>query len=397
MEHNSPDVYRKALVTELKKQDGLLDSTLEAAFLAVPRHLFLPTETLEVAYSDQAIPIKRDSDGTVLSSSSQPSMMAIMLRQLRLRKNDNVLEIGAGTGYNAAVMQTIVGDRGNVTSVELDKLLAEKASLNLQKARLGAVVNVVSADGAMGYAPRAAYDRIIATVAVWDIPQAWIRQLKNDGVLVAPIWLESMQVSAAFVLQPDGTLYSRTNIPCGFIPLRGIAAGRSVIRRVSGSTLVLSTNEADQIDGAALYALLSDDAETTHLGSSLSSIDYWRGFVPYLTLNMPESYLFAMYNVGEKQKDFGLEEDGFAIITRGSACFVRYTGKGEVHVFGASDSLMVLQGVLDEWEQSGRPGADRIRIQLLPKNAGEELQLSHHAHAKSYQRQYNELRVWMEF
>ncbi len=395
MSPNTPDEYRKALVAELKQQEGLLDSTLESAFLAVPRHLFLPDEPLDVAYSDQAIPIKRESDGTVLSSSSQPSMMAIMLRQLRLRKGDNVLEIGAGTGYNAAVMQTIVGERGNVTSVELDNLLAQRASTNLQKARLGSAINIVSADGAMGYAPRAAYDRIIATVAVWDIPPAWVKQLKHDGVMVAPIWLESMQVSAAFVLQPDGTLFSRNNIPCGFIPLRGIAAGPSVTRRVSGSTLVLSSNDANKLDGAALSALLLDDTEFSYLSASLTATEYWRGFVPYLTLNMPEGYLFAMYSVGEKQKDFGLEGEGFAIMTRGSAVFVRYSGKGDVNMFGAADAMFALQGVLDNWEKAGRPGADRIRIQLLPKEAVEPA-ATLTENAKVYERQYNQLRVWME-
>ena len=394
MGDKSPEVYRKALVAELKKQEGLLDSVLEAAFLAVPRHLFLPKESLETAYSDQAIPIKRDSDDSILSSSSQPSMMAIMLRQLRLRKGDNVLEIGAGTGYNAAIMQTIVGETGNITSIELDKQLADRASVNLQKARLGAVVNIVNADGAMGYAPRAAYDRIIATVAVWDIPPNWVKQLKPDGVLVAPLCLESMQVSAAFVLQADGSLYSRTNIPCGFITLRGIAAGPNVTRRVSGSTLMLSSNDAEKIDGAALQMLLSDDAETTFLGTSLSLSEYWRGFVPYLTLNMPEGYLFAMYSVGERQKDFGLEGDGFALITRGSACFVRYQGKGEVNMFGGADALMALQAVLDQWEQTGRPGADRIRIQLLPKESAEPM--VHPTNIQVYDRPYNELRVWME-
>ncbi len=394
MVDKSPEAYRKALVAELKKQDGLLDRTLEEAFLAVPRHLFLPKESLEVAYSDQAIPIKTDSDGSILSSSSQPSMMAIMLRQLRLREGDNVLEIGAGTGYNAAVMQTIIGETGNVTSVELDKLLADKASSNLQKARLGAVVNIVNADGAMGYSPRAAYDRIIATVAVWDIPTSWIKQLKQDGILVAPIWLESMQVSAAFVIQPDGSLYSRTNIPCGFIPLRGIASGPNITRRVSGSTLTLSSNEAAFIDGAALLSLLSDDAETTHLSTSLSFSEYWRGFVPYLTLNMPEGFFFATYSVGEQQKDFGLEGDGFALITRGSACFVRYQGKGEAHLFGGADALFTLQSVLDQWEQSNRPGADRIRIQLLPKDSVEPIVQP--SNTKVYERPYNELRVWME-
>ncbi|MEP6989115.1 MAG: hypothetical protein ABI970_26165, partial [Chloroflexota bacterium] len=219
-------------------------------------------------------------------------------------------------------------------------------------------------------------------------------QLKHDGVLVAPIWLESLQVSAAFVVQPDGSLYSRTNIPCGFVPLRGIASGPNITRRVSGSTLTLSSNEAQFIDGASLLSLLSDDAETTYLSPSLSFSDYWRGFVPYLTLHMPEGFFFAAYSVGEQQKDFGLEGDGFALITRGSACFVRYQGKGEAHIFGGSDALMTLQASLNQWDQIGRPGADRVRIQLLPKDSAEPIE--HPANTKVYGRPYNELRVWME-
>jgi hypothetical protein len=89
-----------------------------------------------------------------------------------------------------------------------------------------------------------------------------------------------------------------------------------------------------------------------------------------------------------------MEGDGFALITRGSACFVRYQGKGEVHLFGAADSLMTLQAILDQWEQDKRPGADRIRIQLLPKDTDEPV--AHPAHTKVYERLYNELRVWME-
>jgi hypothetical protein len=109
---------------------------------------------------------------------------------------------------------------------------------------------------------------------------------------------------------------------------------------------------------------------------------------------MPEGYFFATYNVGEQQKDFGLEGDGFALITRGSACFVRYQGKGEANIFGAADALFTLQAVLDQWEQSNRPGADRIRIQLLPKRSQEPV--AYPANTKVYERLYHELRVWME-
>lgn len=395
MADKTPQAYQKALIAHLKKQEGLLDKTLEAALLAVPRHLFLPDETLESAYSDDAIPIKQEADGTVLSSSSQPSMMALMLRQLRLRKGDNVLEIGAGTGYNAALMQHIIGERGHVTAVEFDPQLAQQATVNLQKVRLGAVVDIVNADGALGYSPRASYDRIIATVAVWDVPSAWVKQLKPDGILVAPIWVESMQVSAAFVMQPDGSLYSRQNVPCGFISLRGIAAGPNVHRRVSGSTLVLSSNDAEQIDGAMLNTLLSDDAENNNLSLSLNLNEFWRGFIPYLTLNLPEGFQFAMYSVGEGRQDYGLEESGFALIGRGSACFVGYKGKGFAQCFGSADTFMALEGVLQSWDGAGRPGADRLRLQLLPKE-GSDIVAMERSNAKVYSRQYSDLLVWME-
>ncbi|MEZ4668008.1 MAG: rRNA adenine N-6-methyltransferase family protein [Anaerolineae bacterium] len=387
--------YQKTLIAQLKQQDGLLDKTLEAAFMAVPRHVFLPKEPLERAYSDDAIAIKQDTDGTVLSSSSQPSMMALMLRQLRLRKGDNVLEIGAGTGYNAAIMQYIVGERGNITSIELDPQLAQQAVANLQKVSLGAVVDIVNADGAQGYAPRASYDRIIATAALWDVPTAWVRQLKDDGILVAPIWVESMQVSAAFVLQPDGSLYSRHNLPCGFIPLRGMAAGPNLIRHVVGSTLTLSSIYAKQIDGAALNTLLSDDAEINNLSVSLTSGEFWRGFLPYLTLNTPDGYQFFMYSVTEGQNDYGLEDSGFGLLSRGSACFVRYGGKGLAQCFGSADAFLAMDETLRAWDKAKQPNADRLRLQLLPKGTGDAVAIER-PNAKIYRRQFNDLLAWLE-
>ena len=111
----------ESLIDSLKEA-RLLDAPLEAAFRAVPRAAFLPNLTPDQAYKDEAVPVKIDEDGTVLSSSSQPSMMAIMLRQLDLKPEQNVLEIGTGTGYNAALMQHIVGDEGRVTSIEIDSV-----------------------------------------------------------------------------------------------------------------------------------------------------------------------------------------------------------------------------------------------------------------------------------
>lgn len=390
-----PETYRKALVETIRRENpGVLTPDMEAAFLSIPRHEFLPEDIpLDRAYTDEAIPIKRDADGTVLSSSSQPSMMALMLKQLDLRPGDNVLEIGAGTGYNAAIMQYIVGEEGNITSVELDKQIALQASLNLQRARLGAVVSIVNADGAQGYAPRASYDRIIATVGIWDVPDNWVRQLKPDGVLVAPIWLESMQVSAALTVQPDGTLYSSNNLSCGFVPLRGIAAGPNVYRRVSGSGLVLASNDIRQIDSAAMHSLLSEDSEIALLSLSLSPSEFWQGFIPYLTLNVPSDFRFALYTVGENQQSYGITGTGFALIARGSACFVPYGGSGEARSFAGSDAFLALSDLMLEWDHIGRPGVNRLHLKLVPHD---EESITPPPNYRVYSRLYHDLHVWMD-
>src|SRR4051812_10370955 len=98
------------LVDQMKSGGHLASRSIEAAFRAVPRHLFLPDNPLEEVYRDQAIATKSLQE-RVVSSSSQPTMMAIMLQQLDLRPGQRVLEIGAGTGYNAALMARIVGKR----------------------------------------------------------------------------------------------------------------------------------------------------------------------------------------------------------------------------------------------------------------------------------------------
>lgn len=367
----------------------VLNAPLEAAFRAVPRAAFLPHLSPNDVYKDEAVPIKVDEDGTVLSSSSQPSMMAIMLRQLQLQPAMNVLEIGTGTGYNAALMQHLVGDEGKVTTIEIDGSVAELARANLQRAAMSQVYIVVG-DGALGYAPRASYDRIMATAGIWDVPRAWVRQMKPKGILVAPLWLDGFEVSAALSLQSDGTLYSSDNRLCGFLRLRGDAAGPNMSTRVGTSGLHLWASAG--IDPVAVQMLLSDDAEDTHLRTSLDSGEYWQGFLPYFVLQFPDNFSLARYAVNKDMPAYGLQGSGFVLLTNGSACFVPTSARGSARCFGSSDALLAVEDALAAWIRDGKPQQDRLRLRLVPKDSFSFAV----QRGKVYPRRDHAVIVWME-
>jgi protein-L-isoaspartate(D-aspartate) O-methyltransferase len=212
----------QALVERLKQEGLIRTPRVEAAFRAVPRHLFLPDVPLEKVYKDDAI-VTKYLDGKPVSSSSQPAVMAIMLEQLDLQPGDRVLEIGAGTGYNAALMAHIVGESGQVIAIDIDEDIVQEAQMHLEKAGFEQV-KVICADGGFGYPSAAPYDRIILTVAAWDIAIAWQEQLKPQGRLVLPLTLkDDIQITIAFELA-DGYLVSVSTSNCGFMKLRGAFA-----------------------------------------------------------------------------------------------------------------------------------------------------------------------------
>ena len=206
------------------------------AFARVPRHQFLPGVSAKVAYTDDAI-VTHDVGGVPTSSSSQPSLMARMLEQLDLRAGDRVLEIGTGTGYNAALMAEL---GAAVTTVELQPEVAAAAREHLRAVGIPATgdataadapadrgaarspppgsVRVITGDGAAP--PDGPYERIIVTAGCWSLPAAVVEALADGGVLVAPLRVNGVELVLGLRREGD-VLTGGSAIPCGFMPMRG--------------------------------------------------------------------------------------------------------------------------------------------------------------------------------
>lgn len=385
-----PPVGPQTLVEAMRGHGNAPDARVLDAFLAIPRAAFLPGVPLDRVYQDEAIVICRETSGSVVSTSSQPGMMALMIDQLRLLKGHNVLEIGAGSGYNAAIMQWLVEPGGRVTTIEFDPQLAEQARDALQRVQMSRVL-VVDGDGAAGYSPRAAYDRILATAGIWDVPRAWVRQLKPRGLIVAPIWFAGGQYSAAFQLQPDGSLYSERNLACGFVHLRGVSAGPGVDVAV-GNALIVSSDQPERVDPVALGMLLNADAQDGRIGLVLTSREILFGVMPFLAMTLPRDEVFASYSTSGGQQPYGIEGQGFAVIAGGSACFVSAQGEGRAQVFGGADTLLAVQDGLIAWAAAGRPMLERLRLRLSPIANGAPSPAG--KHGRVFTRPDHDLEAW---
>ena len=271
------------LIASLWRSGHIRSERVAAAFAAVPRHVFLPHLEPQAAYRDEAHVTKWDGKGRPVSSSSQPAIMAVMLEQLGVLPGQRVLEIGAGTGYNAALLSHLVGDSGSVVTVDIDEEVALDARSRLSEAGQASVV-VECADGSFGWPAGAPFDRIVLTACACDLVPAWIDQLKADGRLVVPLSLRGVERSIAFQRSRD-RLVSTSIRPCGFVPMRGAAATRLASVELGEDTRVfLEPTDECPVDGACLHAMLHEPGELVVTGVRVSRKDLLDGVALWLGL-----------------------------------------------------------------------------------------------------------------
>ncbi|MBM3309174.1 MAG: protein-L-isoaspartate(D-aspartate) O-methyltransferase [Candidatus Altiarchaeales archaeon] len=203
---------RKRLVDNLVSEGYLETQSVIDAMLKIPRERFVPEAMRNSAYADCPLPI---GEGQTISA---PHMVAIMTEKLQLGENHVVLEVGSGSGYQAAVLAEIA-KHGFIYTIERVPTLVEYARNNLRFCGIRNV-EIVPSDGTLGYSKKAPYDRIIVTAAAPKIPKALVSQLKEDGLLLIPVGNRFLQTLVE-VRKEKGKVFEKNHGGCVFVPLIG--------------------------------------------------------------------------------------------------------------------------------------------------------------------------------
>lgn len=349
-------LLRGDLVDELVRRGYLRSPGWRAAFLGVAREDFVDRFTvpaqdgagreydlnddaeraaaLRAVYSDAALLTRFDAGGTACSSSSAPSLMAFMLEALRVEAGTTVLEIGTGTGYNAALLAHRLGQH-RVSSVDLDCALVSQAGARLAAA--GYRPKLAATDGALGWPEHAPYDRMLATCAVDRIPVAWLRQVPAGGAIVANVGFALVRL----VVRPDGGAAGPVlTEPAAFMPMRR-DAGQVAL---TGRDLMAATSGPGATRTAPLPGMILD--RTARIMGSLAVPGlHWAG--------IPADRYTHVY----------VDQD------TGSWCRAREHRDGRTVSVTESGPRPLWQEIcaaLDAWHDAGRPAPQRHQLVVHP-------------------------------
>ena len=279
----SAEAQREQMIRSLTNLGAIRSSRVEEAMRAVPRHLFIPGDSVEQAYEPERAFVTKKEQGVSLSSVSAARVQAFMLEQAEVQPGMRVLEVGSG-GVNAAYLAELVGMTGEVTTIDIDPDVIERAQKLLPAAGYGRVHTLVT-DGAGGEPGHAPYHRVVVTVGAADLPAALVDQLdQEDGRIVMPLRLRGLTRSVAFTRE-GGHLVAGEPEVCGFVPMRGADALQQtllVLHEGDGEEVGLRVDAPGvEVDGEAVRAAFpgpvaeSWSGVNLATGTSFDGLDLW--------------------------------------------------------------------------------------------------------------------------
>ncbi len=357
-------------VKELKEKGAIKTRQVERAFSRVERHklverVYLPDgkggpheyagarwrrrdfdaqnpdpELLKTIYSDCALLTRIDPP----SSTSLPFLVAHMLELLELDEGMNVLEIGAGTGYNAALMREIVGRKGRITTIDNQEAVVEQTRRLLKGSGYGDI-DVICADGAQGFADNAPYDRMIATVGCPDISFRWAEQLQTDGFMLIPLQHGPEGLNPLARLWRDrGKLTGRFVAESGFMSIQGELA----IEQRTPFALQDSLYNKKPDKEYPLFGVIKEMQE-------FAKKQQWErcsSFMIFVAIVDDRSIRGGLYD----------QEKGAILV------------KGDKLVLHGEESLYLdLKSLCEQLDKLGKPGISDWQLEFLPRDAGGQI------------------------
>ncbi|MDP8959620.1 MAG: methyltransferase domain-containing protein [Actinomycetota bacterium] len=299
-------------------------------------------EVLELVYSDQALITRLDEQGRPTSSTSQPSLVAIMLEELELAPGMKVLEIGAGTGYNAALIAEMVGDPALVTTVDIQPDVVAQTTRLLRRSGYEAI-RVLHGDGAAGNPEGAPYDRIVAAAGCPEVSWAWAQQLAPNGLMLVPLQHGGPFSDPLVKLgKADGHLSGRMSAYSGFMQLQGELSGPN-----PWPDELPDPGERPPDEEHPLPPALTDSGMDER--SFRACRRAWWDF----------HFFLAMCDLRAHRGPEGLGMAG------GGGSMLRVTEDG-VRVWGDSGIYRDLMAIYDQWESLGRPQLTDWETELHP-------------------------------
>ncbi|MBI3963177.1 MAG: methyltransferase domain-containing protein [Deinococcus sp.] len=359
----------RRMVDALRREGVVRSPRVEAAFLAVPRHLFVREPDLERVYDHRAGFTLFECSGRAVSTTGQALALAYVLEGLNLAQGMRVLEVGSGSGFQAALLAHIVGPAGQVVSLDIFPEMVELARANLAAAGV-AGVELRQGDGGLGWAERAPFDRIVVAASGPELSPHWRQQLIEDGLLFMPLRIGPEPYSAIFRRQGD-SLVSQEYLPLVFVRLQGEYADQREGEEFDLGQGLIGQVPLEELGGQWLHQLLAGRRRERALAPGQ----------PGVHLVPPQVYLLARAPLPlrpvalraasdlARQRLGGDQGQGVVKVGQGLAlmCLTRPANGSllSLQAWGEPAVEEVLRTIVAQWIAAGCPGPEAVQVTAL--------------------------------